>query len=173
MFYEENKINSLLNCSFCHEKFVDIVRCLPCGEAICEDCCMFKLNLNNSREFKCNACKSTHKMPEEGLPFYLRLMKLLEIKPDEVSRSPQVEQLKQLLISLQEEAHCFKSNLFSQDKTIKDYCSMLADEIEVNFESAIEHLNKLKENQIKQVAEYEKEQLDRLANNPEREKKTK
>lgn len=101
MFYQEKQIICLLNCSICKVRFIDVIKCLPCGEGVCEDCSK-QVNLNNNREFKCQVCKEIHEMPKNGLPNMNNLMKLLGIKPEEISRGEKAEAFRKLLEDLNE-----------------------------------------------------------------------
>ena len=99
MFYQAKQIKSLLNCSICKERFIDAIKCLPCDESICDECSS-KITSNASREYKCQICTKIHLLPEEGLPDHVRLIKLLKLDPEKVSRSPKAELLNKSLNEL-------------------------------------------------------------------------
>ena len=91
MFFQSTEINKLLVCSNCESKFIDIIKHTPCGNSLCIDCYNdIKLTLNEREEFKCKPCGQVHKMPKEGLPDSLLLMKMLNIKPISVYRNQKV-----------------------------------------------------------------------------------
>ena len=159
MFYEEKPILNMLKCSFCKEPFIDIIKCLPCGQSICVDCSS-QLQVNNYREFKCKQCNLTHKMPKRGLPNLSQFMKLLEIKSKPVSRGPKAEELRQFIFLLNNEKSEFKYVFNNKEKAIRTYCDSLRYEVTVNHESAVEHLNTLLKEKIKQIDDYEQELLD-------------
>ena len=160
MFYQANQIKRLLNCSICNERFIDEIKCLPCGESICDDCSS-KININeSSREFKCQICNETHLMPEKGLPNNVRLNKLLKLDEEKVSRGEKIESFTKSLNELISDSQEFRQNIEQREESIKDYFRSLRSDIEINFESAVEHLIKLKESQLKQVDDNENKLLE-------------
>ena len=171
MFYQAKQIKRLLNCSICNERFIDEIKCLPCGESIC-DYCSSKININEtSREFKCQICNEMHFMPEKGLPNNVRLNKFLKLDEEKVSRGSEAEELTKSLNELENESEEFMFNLNkSKEQTIKDYCESLRIEIEISYDSAVEHLSRLKQTQLKQVNDYENELINNLKQNNDQEK---
>lgn len=166
MFYQEKKIANVLKCLACKEPYVDVIKCLPCGNSICIDCAS-QLQLNNNNEYKCKACNQIHEMPKNGLPNNNQLMQLLDVEPEKVTRSTKVEQMTSLINSLYEEKCELQFSLNNRDQTIRNYCENLLTEININNESAVEHLNNLKEAQVKQVKDYERELLASNSNQNE------
>ena len=59
----------LITCPFCQTRFTDVVKFIPdCGNYICGACYgeMIKI-LDESKRYKCEACKEHHVLPENGL----------------------------------------------------------------------------------------------------------
>lgn len=152
MFFEEKKINSVLNCSKCQER-LDDPKNLPCGDNICSSC-VASIHVNNSK-FECIVCNKTHTMPEEGLPTNKKLLTLISMHPDEVYRGKTAEKLKQ---SLKEMKKRTKSLLFAAENGIdfiKEYCLNLRNEVQLATEKFIQQINEYSDEFIKEINEYE------------------
>jgi hypothetical protein len=82
MFYQADKIESILICEVCDNKMVD-PRILPCGKSVCHRCVDILADSDKNR-VKCQNCAKTHEIPDEGFPKNSALQKLLEFKAKEV-----------------------------------------------------------------------------------------
>ena len=101
MFYQADKIDSILICKICENKMVD-PRLLPCGKSVCHRCVDLIVDTDKKR-IKCQNCAKTHEIPEEGFLKNKALQKLLEIETKEDSRSNLIEEFKKVLEILKAE----------------------------------------------------------------------
>ena len=65
MFYDTNKVNNVLNCEKCLNRF-DEPSFLPCGSSICSFCSK-SIKVTNKSELKCIVCDELHEIPQKGL----------------------------------------------------------------------------------------------------------
>ena len=85
MFYQADKIDSILICKICDNKMVD-PRLLPCGKSLCHRCVDFLADTEKKR-IKCENCAKIHEIPNDGFLKNFALQKLLEFEAKEVSQS--------------------------------------------------------------------------------------
>ena len=105
MFYDTNKVNSVLLCKNCHEQ-LDEPKVLPCGKSVCSFCAT-KIKMNEN-EFDCLLCKNKHEMPKNGLPNNEALLELLSVKPTAVSTGTAYDSLEKSLNKIQKKKSQFK-----------------------------------------------------------------
>ena len=109
MFYEEEKINDIIKCPLCMKMFDD-PRMVECGESMCNSCIMLLLNKEKTGlNFK--VWNAFHEMPKNGFKKNHRLIKLIAIKPNEVSRSIVASDLKSELTKVYEKNSIMQTNL--------------------------------------------------------------
>jgi len=154
MFYEEKKIDNVLNCVKCNQR-LDEPRVLPCGEFICAYCHL-TIKVNDDK-FKCFVCKDDHQMPEKGLPISKRLLDILALNPEEVYRSKEVNKLKDHIKVIQEDISKLSFGINNGVDLIKDLCLDLKSKVQLKFEVAIEQLNEHNKEMITEIEEFEKE----------------
>ena len=61
----ESKLEELLNCAICLNKFKDPVL-LPCNHSFCKQCITDLLARSNNTHFSCPICKKKVSVPENG-----------------------------------------------------------------------------------------------------------
>jgi len=154
MFYEEITLNQELNCIKCNQK-LDEPRILPCGETICAYCCI-SIEVENNK-FKCFICKKDHSMPEEGLLINKRLLRILALKPKEVSRGEKVKKLKEHLDRIQEDVSKLSFGIDNGVDRIKIHCLDLKNKVQLKTEEAIEQLNEHNKQIIKEIEDFERD----------------
>lgn len=158
MFFQTNEINNLLVCTYCQNKFVSVVKNLPCGFPICDLCALDIENKHiENNEFKCHKCNEIHAVPVGGFMNNMPLMQLLNIKPVKVFRGEKCELLKNLLNELKSKNNEFKMSISQCETTITDYCENLRYQITLSTESAIQHINKIRDSLMKEINDYETE----------------
>ena len=91
MFYEENQLNEHLICPYCKNKYSD-PRFIECGVSFCHSCIELLIS-SDDHGFKCPICDDFHETPKKGYAKNLNLLKLCEMKANEVSRSPLAQTL--------------------------------------------------------------------------------
>ena len=155
MFYKENEIDGLLNCSYCRFKYDD-PRNVSCGNSFCMPCIEF-LTKEESNGFQCPVCDEFHEQPKNGFSKNINLAKLCEKRANKVYRSPladaldaQLDELKQNMLTLA------KENDQGEDK-IKEYCDGLRNEVQLHLEESTESLKNQSLELIQKINEYEYE----------------
>lgn len=161
MFYEESKINNLLNCQQCKKKY-DEPRMLPCGYTICNACahiidCKFLYNPN--KRFKCNLCTKEHLMQSKEFPINLVILKLMDEKPSEIYRSEIVENLKANIEDISIMANQLKHDFKNGSDRIKEHCSELRRKVQLVTEQTMFNIDKFSNEFISFIDKYEKERL--------------
>lgn len=154
MFFEENKINEILNCKKCSRR-VDEPRVLPCGSTICSTC-FSKLQIYNKR-FECIVCSQDHLMPDEGLPLSEALFNLLAIEPTEIYRSKSVELLKETLSEIRNQIETIQFGITNGLDKIKEYCLDLRTDVQLVTEQSIQKIYEYNETLVKEISAYEQE----------------
>ena len=156
MYYNKNEVNNILNCKNCLER-LDEPRILPCGEIICSFCTS-SLKIVD-KIFDCSACKEKHEIPKSGLPICKPLLEMLSIKPTKVSRGKAFNTLQESFSHIRTNINLIKHGLNNRDEFIKEHCIELRNEVQLVAEEAFEQINDIIILNIKEIDEYEKEQL--------------
>ena len=162
MFYPANEIESLFKCGFCHLKFLNVVKLVPeCGNSICGDCYdSLKETLDESGQFKCQACHQTHAMPTGGLTDVKTIMKALQLKPDAKALSKQEIQLRQGIQDVHEKLNRLKQ--FDHKDAINAYCDDLQLEVMETVESVVKQADQIGNDMIKTINQYRQDLLDNM-----------
>jgi hypothetical protein len=156
MFFEETYIKNLLKCNKCNEKFNDYEkpRSLPCGKIICSSCSDKVEKEAVQSKFKC-ICLNEHQISKEGFGINELALDLLTSKAKEMWRGKRYEQLKiniQKIEALTRELKCDFEN--GSDK-IKEHCNEQRSLVQLATENTIEELNKINEELITQIDNFE------------------
>jgi hypothetical protein len=155
MFYQADKIDSILICEVCENKMVD-PRLLPCGESVCNRCVDLLIDTDKKR-IKCQNCAKTHEIPEEGFLKNLALQKLLEFENKEVSRSNLIEEFKKVLGILDKTKKTIESTLEFGDATIRDHCAKVRNDMQLAIEQAHATLDEFHKEFMDETDNHEKE----------------
>ena len=155
MFYEEKEISDHLKCPHCRKIFVD-PRILDCGESVCNFCIMLILNKEKTG-LKCVLCNDFHEVPKNGFKKNVCLAKLVEIKPNEVSRSKEASEFKSVLNSIFEKNKLMETDLKTGKDKIREHCDFVRNEVEVKVESWHQYIDKFHDEFIKTIDDYEEE----------------
>ena len=155
MFYDENEIQELVICPYCHFNYDD-PRFIECGSSLCMPCIEL-LTKNDSNGFQCPVCDDFHEHPKKGYPKNPLLAKLCEKIANKVSQSPLAKeletQLDELKLNMDKLAH-------ENDKgvhKIKEYCGGLRNEVQLHLEESTESFKKKSLELIQKIDEYENE----------------
>jgi hypothetical protein len=194
MFYEENQINKLLNCSKCFKRFdltINVPKVLPCGKFFFKiNLFQFLLNLkvfkgkkcclkciqaikysepsddDSTSQFKCIICSEEHNKPKSGtFPTCETLSVLLEEKPNEVYRSQNVETLKTNLNEIRLHLDKLEYDFNNGIDIIKEHAIELRTLLQLATEQSILDLHKFNEIMIKTVDNYEIECINKFTRN--------
>jgi hypothetical protein len=155
MFYQADKIDSILICTICDNKMVD-PRLLPCGKSVCHRCVDLLADTDKKR-IKCQNCAKTHEIPEEGFPKNLALQKLLEFETKEVLQSNHIEEFKKLLETLNGKKQAIESTLESGDAKIRDHCDKVRNDMQLAIEQAHAKLDEFHKDFMNEIDTHEKE----------------
>ena len=163
MFFEQNQILTVLNCSKCTKEY-DEPRMLPCGNTVCNDCITaLTISKNpNTNMFDCAMCLDEHLIPVKGFPLNKSLMTLIGQKPKEVYRGKVVEEFKLNLESIYNKKDKLKSDLNNGEDTIKQHCMNLRCDVHASADTAILRINELTDSMIEEINKYEVECLTNL-----------
>jgi len=160
MFFEQEKVESLLNCNKCNIR-LDVPKLLPCGYSICTYC-VTSIIVNDNSVFDCSACSNTHQFPKDGFPINQSLIKFLSLKSDEVYRGEKVEQLKK---KLREIETLISSLTFASENAsdqINEHCIDLRTQIDLVTETTIEQINAISQKLHRQVNNYQQNTIKAL-----------
>ena len=157
MFYEESLINKLLMCKVCEFKLVD-PRILPCGGFVCHNCVESLTNAGD-QHVKCPNCLKTHEQPQDGFPCNQELALLVELKPDEVTRSKQAAEFKSISNLVREKAAQLDSDLKLAETKIKEECDVVRNQIQLAIEQAHLKLDAINKQLMDEIDEHEQECL--------------
>jgi len=151
-----NLQKNILKCDQCKVAFnpYDQPRFLPCGETICSTC-MFKIEKETiNRKFKC-VCLLDHYIPDNGFPINKKIYELLTAEPMEISRGKEYEKLQENLNKLQSIAQTLGSDYETGTYLITEYCNEQIRLIQLSTENKIEQINKLSDQLIAFVKEFD------------------
>jgi hypothetical protein len=155
MFYQADKIDSILICDVCEDKMVD-PRILPCGRFVCHRCVDLLIDTDKKR-IKCQNCAKIHEIPEEGFPKNLALQKLLECEAKEVLQSNHIEEFKKLLEILNATRQSIESTMECGDAKIRDHCDKVRNDMQLAIEQAHAKLDEFHKDFMEEIDKHEKE----------------
>ena len=116
-------------------------------------------------EFTCPLCFQIHQMPKNGFPLNKAFIELIqdisidkinEINKDQFDKSINIEYLKFNLKNLKMEIDKIDSMIKNPSDELYEYCANLKREVQLSTEIKIENMNKLNDQFIKQIDEFEK-----------------
>jgi DNA-directed RNA polymerase subunit RPC12/RpoP len=122
MFYGEEEIASNLVCPRCKVKFVDPRIIVPCLETLCINC-IEELTDVKTNEINCHFCRVKHLIPAAGFGPNKLMAQLLSLKANEVSRSANVEAVKEKLSRIEQLKDQLKTNIETSELIINEQWS--------------------------------------------------
>ena len=165
--YDSIKLpNNILKCDQCKEPFnaYDQPKFLPCHETICSICVVKIEQEAINSKFKCGICMKDHCIPEEGFAINKKIYELLTAEPMEISRGKEYEKLQESLNKLQSIIQLLCSGCENGNDLITEYCNEQIRLIQLSTENKIEQINKLSDELIAFVREYEKNCIKSYSN---------
>ena len=155
MFYEKEKIEQFLYCSYCGHQFSDVVKLIPeCGNSICGEC---EEELRDELEklpaqYTCKACEEEgHMFPAKGLPTNKGLMNLVKTAPSERPLSEQAKKLREILERVDEEIKRLGS--FNPEQYIREHFEQMKDQVCEAAESAVKHIKEIERELLRDIDE--------------------
>jgi hypothetical protein len=155
MFYQADKIESILICEVCDNKMVD-PRILPCGKSVCHRCVDILADSDKKR-VKCQNCAKTHEIPDDGFLKNLALQKLLEFKAKEVSHPSHIEEFRKLLDKLNDTKQSIETTLECGDSRIRDHCDKVRNDMQLAIEQAHAKLDEIHKDFMHEIDNHENE----------------
>jgi hypothetical protein len=155
MFYQADKIDTILICKICENKMVD-PRLLPCGRSVCHRCVDVLADTEKKR-LKCQNCGKIHEIPDEGFPQIIALQKLLEFEAKEVVHPNLKEEFKKFLDILNATKQTIESTLECGDAKIRDHCDKVRNDMQLAIEQAHAKLDEFHKDFMHEIDNHEKE----------------
>jgi hypothetical protein len=155
MFYSENDISKLLNCEICKQRMFD-PRCLPCGNTVCYDC-ISNENEEVEKKINCKLCSQIH-LKESILANNL-IDRLIELNPNEINRTKEEKDLKEILKKIKDITNKFVSELNEPSCLIKEHYMNLRNEVQQAKETSIQVINDDFDKILIEIDDSEKETL--------------
>jgi hypothetical protein len=155
MFYQAEKIDSILICTICDNKMVD-PRLLPCGKSVCHRCVDFLAD-TDKKKIKCQNCAKTHEIPVGG--FYINQLarEMLECEANEVLQSNHIEEFKKFLGILNATKQSIESTMECGDAKIRDHCDKVRNDMQLAIEQAHAKLDEFHKDFMHEIDNHEKE----------------
>jgi hypothetical protein len=155
MFYQADKIDSILICDVCENKMVD-PRLLPCGKSVCHRCVDLLADTDKKR-IKCQNCAKTHEIPDEGFLKNLAIQKLLEFEAKEVFHPNHIEEFKKFLDILDKTKQSIEATMECGDAKIRDHCDKVRNDMQLAIEQAHAKLDEIHKDFMDEIDKHEKE----------------
>jgi hypothetical protein len=155
MFYQAEKIDSILICKICENKMVD-PRILPCGMSVCHRCVDLIADTDKKR-IKCQNCAKTHEIPKEGFCINQLAKEMLKCEAKEVLQSNHIEEFKKFLDTLNSTKESIESTLECGDGKIRDHCDKVRNDMQLVIEQAHAKLDEFHKDFMDEIDNHEKE----------------
>jgi uncharacterized protein YoxC len=155
MFYQAEKIDSILICKICENKMVD-PRILPCGKSVCHRCVDILADTDNNR-IRCQSCAQIHEIPVGGFYINQLAQEMLECEANEVLQSNHIEEFKKFLGILNATKESIESTMECGDAKIRDHCDKVKNDMQLAIEQAHAKLDEFHKDFMDEIDSHEKE----------------
>jgi hypothetical protein len=154
--------NNILKCDKCKKPLDEYCqpKFLPCFKTICTIC---EMNIHKeaiNKRFKCGVCLKDHFIPDDGFALNDKIYDLIAAEPMEISRGNEYERLQENLDKVIPITKLLCSDYENGHDIIKEYCNEQIRLIQLSTENKIEKINKLSDELIAFVREYEKKCIE-------------
>lgn len=166
--YDTSKLqNEILKCDECKVSFnsYDQPRILPCGETICSTCLLKIEKRAMNKRFKCSLCLADHYIPDNGFAINKKMYALITSEPMEISRGYEYDRLQENLNKVLSISKLLFSDCENGHDIISEYCNEQIRLIQLSTENKIEQINKLSDELIAFIREYERKCVESYLNN--------
>lgn len=156
--YDHLKLkNEVLKCDQCSMLFneYDHPKFLPCHETICSNCAIKIEKEAINKKFKCNICLEDHYISNNGFKLNKTKFDLIKSEPIEISRGYEYERLQENLKKVETIANLLWFESENGIDIIKEHCNELIRFIQLSTEEKIEQINKLSDELILFIKDYE------------------
>ena len=141
MFYEQDKVNELVLCPYCKNKYND-PRIVKCSSSFCMSCIQLFAN-NDKNGFKCPVCNDLHKITRKECIKNSNLAKLCDMQANEVSRGSLADtlnfQINDIKLNLDEFSN---KNSLRVEKRKENRCN-LRNEVKIRSRELVESMKNL------------------------------
>jgi hypothetical protein len=155
MFYQADKIDTILICKICDNKMVD-PRILPCGKSVCHRCVDILAD-TDKKKIKCQNCAKTHEIPDEGFCINQLAQEMLKFEAKEVFHPNHKEEFKTILDILNGTKESIESTLECGDAKIRDHCDKVRNDMQLAIEQAHAKLDEYHKEFMDEIDKHEKE----------------
>ena len=157
MLYGEESVSIFTKCPLCKSKLKE-ARHLLCG-VYCVDC-VKELTKNvdqKSKEFECNSCGRIHNIPEGG---FMKSKTLEEFHSsvlplEDIYRGESTERLKSNLKEIDRQINEMRFSLNNSSDKVKEFCLKLRNEVSLETEVLIKHVQDYNEKLINEINDFE------------------
>jgi hypothetical protein len=154
MFYQAEKIDTILICTVCENKMVD-PRILPCGKSVCHRCVDILVDTGKKR-IKCQNCGKIHEIPDGGFYINQIVQEILNCEAKEVLDSNHIEEFKKCLEILNFTKQTIESTLECGDSKIRDHCDKVRNDMQLAIEQAHAKLDEFHKDFMHEIDNHEK-----------------
>ena len=137
----------------------DQTRIISCGDTICSTCVIKIEKEAVNKKFKCGICIKDHR-----IPINKKISDLINAEPIEISRGKEYEKLQESMNKLQSIIQLLWSDCENGNDIIREYCNEHIRLIQLSTENKIEQINKLSDELIAFVREYERTCIESYSN---------
>jgi hypothetical protein len=165
--YDSNKLkNEILKCDKCRIPFDEYCqpKFLPCFKTICTTCELTIHKEAINKRFKCGVCLNDHHIPDNGFVLNEIVTKIITTEPTEISRGNGYEELKKNLNKIFSITNLLWHDCENGTDVIREYCNEQIRIIQLSTENKVEKINKLNDELIAFVKEYEKKCIESYLN---------
>ena len=117
-----------------------------------------------NKRFKCVVCAKDHYIPDDGFVLNEMAIKIISAEPMEISRGENYERLQNNLNKVLSIVKLFLSDYENGTDIIKEYCNEQIRRIQLSTENKIEQINKLNDELIAFVKDYERMCIESYSN---------
>jgi hypothetical protein len=159
MFLNKSDLkNTILKCDKCKKPFDEYCqpKFLPCFKTICTTCELTIQREAINRRFKCGLCLKDHYIPDDGFVIDETKYALIKAEPMEISRGENYDNLHLNLNKLETLFKILKNGFDNGIDKIKEHCTEQIRLIQLSTENRIEQINKLNDELIKIIRDYER-----------------
>jgi hypothetical protein len=158
--------NNILKCDKCKTPFDEYCqpKFLLCFKTICTKCELTIQKEAINKRFKCGVCLKDHYIPDDGFVIDETKYALIKAEPMEISRGENYDKLNLNLNKLEILFKMLKNGFENGIDKIKEHCTEQIRLIQLSTENRIEQINKLNDELIEIIREYERKCIQSFLN---------
>ena len=158
--------NNILKCDKCKAPFDEYCqpKFLPCFKTICTTCELTIQKEAINKRFKCEVCTNDHYIPDDGFVIDETKYALIKAEPMEISRGENYDKLNLNLNKLETLFRMLKDGSDNGIDKIKEHCDEQIRLIQLSTENRIEQINKLNDELIEIIRDFERKCIQSFLN---------